>query len=75
MKKAFGIIQILIAFCITGIIVAIFFKSNPIVTDYTNIVEQEQEQEQEVDELIEQVNKLKEQNADENQAILNNFDE
>lgn len=71
MKKAFGMIEILIVLCIIGIMFALFHSSNPIVENYARVDKQKQK----ADEMVEQVTKLKEQNLKENQAIINNFDE
>ena len=71
MKKAFGMIEILIVLCIIGIMFALFHSSNPIVENYARVDKQKQK----ADEMVEQVTKLKEQNLKENQAIINNIDE
>ena len=71
MKKAFGMIDILIALFLIGIMFALFHSSNPFVEDYARIDKQKQK----ADEMVEQVTKLKEQSLRENIELMNNLDE
>ena len=71
MKKAFGIIDILIALCVIGVLFALMNSSNPIVEEHARIDKQRQK----ADQMIEEVKKLNEMNVMQNREILNNFDE
>ena len=71
MKKGFGIIDILIALLIIGVVFALMNSKNPIVEEHQRIDVQKQK----ADEMVEQIKQLREQNAVENQRILNNLDE
>ena len=71
MKKAFGVIDILITLLIIGVIFALMNSKNPIVEEHARLDVQKQQ----ADEMIDQVKQLREQNAAANQKMFNNLDE
>lgn len=71
MKKAFGMIDILIAIAVIGIIFALMNSKNPIVEEHARVDAQKHQAE----EMVNQVKQLREQNAVENQKILNDLGE
>ena len=67
MKKAFGMIDILIALVVIGIIFALMNSKNPIVEERARIDVQKHQ----ADDMVDQIKQLREQNALENQEMLN----
>ena len=70
MKKAFGIIDILIALCVIGVMFALMNGKNPIVEEHARLDVQRKQ----IDETVDRVQKLKEQSIRANQEMLNNID-
>ena len=71
MKKAFGMVDILITLLIIGVVFALMNSKNPIVEEHQRIDTQKQQ----ADEMVDQIRQLREQNEVENQSMLNNLDE
>lgn len=71
MKQAFGIIDLLIALLLIGVVFALMNSKNPIVEEHARLDVQKQQ----ADEMIDQVKQLREQNAAANQKMFNNLDE
>lgn len=71
MKKAFGVVDILIAIAVIGIIFALMNSKNPIVEEHQRVDVQKKQ----ANEMVDQIQQLREQNALENQEILNSVGE
>ena len=71
MKKAFGVIDLLIALLLIGVAFSLMNSKNPIVREHERLDVQKQQ----ADEMIEHVKQLRQQNAIENVEMLNSIGE
>lgn len=71
MKKAFGIINILITIFIIAVIYALLHSNYTIIEDSSQIDAKKQQAE----EMVDKVTKLREKNIQQNNEFISNFDE